>query len=169
MPGFIEERLKGDLRDLIKTYIDTFPFSYAVFSNAPVDFALELDVYAGTIEDKFISIISAAAAGIQKYCNLFDISPVKGIDEFKTIYFLGRAIEAQLLNVKNVRLAQIHMYTMIGLMDEKLKSKNVQKEELTHAMLSLIDQREFDNEMGKTGCYFTYKCSSTASEHKKIA
>ncbi len=162
MSNFIEVRFKSDLKDLVSVYINAFPHSYSSFNKGPVDFDADLNIYANTITNNYNNILSASASGIQKYCNLFGISPINGVDEFKTIYFLGRAIEKQLLNLKNVRVSQIHMYTMIGLMDEKLNTKKAPKPELTHAMLNLIDQREFDNEMGKTGCYFTYKCSSTS-------
>lgn len=169
MAGFIEERLKHDLKVLAAVYVETFPFSYARFLKAPADFMEELGIYDALIREKFFDIRAAAASGIQKYCNLYEIMPTNGVDEFKSIYYLGRAIEAQLLAKSYVRMAQIHMYTMIGLMDEKLKSKGVYKDQLTAALTNLVKVREFDDQLGRTGCYLTYKCASTAPNHTKAA
>lgn len=165
MANFIEERLKSDLRRLSKVYVKTFPFSYAVFTRGPADFMADLAVYHAEIEDNYLAIRAAAAAGIVKYCNLYGIMPVNGVDEFKSVYFLGRAIEARLLKEGHVRIAQVNMFTMIGLMDEKLQKRGVYKNLLTKALTHLVRIREFDEQLGKNGAYLIYKCSSTAPLH----
>lgn len=169
MPGYIEERLKHDLRVLTKVYIEAFPFSYARFVQGPADFMDDLKIYENIIETNYFDIRRAAATGVQNYCALYEIMPVNGVDEFKSIYYLGRAIEAHLLAQKHIRISQVHMFTMIGLLDEKLQSLGVFKDQLTVAMTGLVRAREFDNELGKTGCYLIYKCSSTAPKHSAPA
>lgn len=165
MPGFIEERLKHDLRVLALIYVQSFPYAYSIFRRGPADFMEDLAIYREVIEDNWFAIRSASAAGIQKYCNLYEIMPNNGVDEFKSVYYLGRAIEAQLLSRSHVRIAQVHMFSMIGLLDEKLKRVGVSKPPLTAAMTNLIRVREFDEQLGKTGCYLIYKCSSTTPLH----
>lgn len=161
MSRFLEEMLKSDLRRLLKVYVETFPFSYAVYNAGPADFMDDLHIYEGIITANGDDIRRAAAWGISGYSNLYRIMAKDGFDEFKSIYYLGRAVERHLLRANHVKMAQIHLFTMIGLLDEKLKHLGISKPLLTGAMTQLIKLSKFDSELGSTGCYLVYKCSST--------
>lgn len=165
MSRFLEEMLKRDLRILVKVYIETFPFSYARYNAGPADFQKDLNIYEDLILSNADDICRAAAWGISGYSALYRVMPKDGIDEFKSVYYLGRAIERHLLAANHVKIAQIHMFTMVGLMDEKLKRKGVRKPTLTKSITELIKLSRFDQELGATGCYLVYKCSSTAPNH----
>lgn len=167
MSRALEVLLLGDFRLLSKVYIEAFPFSYAKYHSAPVDFAADLEIYVERIITNREAIFRRAAWGISGYTALYKVMAVESFDEFKTIYFLGRAIERHLLEAKHVQLAQIHMFTMIGLLDRKLQSLGIYKENLTAAMTRLIRVSRFDQELGTTGCYLIYKCISTTPRHLK--
>jgi hypothetical protein len=137
MPNYIEERLKHDLKVLATVYVASFPHSFSKFIRGPADFLDDLEIYESLIEEKYFEIRRGAVANIQRYCNLYGIMPTNGVDEFKSIYYLGRAIETQLLANSYVRMAQVHMFTMIGLMDEKLNSQGVFKDQLVEKLAAI--------------------------------
>jgi len=165
MSKTIEVILKKDFRDLIQVYIATFAHSYARLNSGPADFDKDLVVYDNLINAKAEDIIRAAAFGISGYSNLYKVMPRETFDEFKIIYYLGLAIEKHLTKAGHAKIVQVHMFTLIGLMDEALKRKGVLKPQLTGAMTTLIRFGHFDRELGNTGCYLIYKCSSTAPSH----
>jgi hypothetical protein len=163
----LEIRLKPQLESLMGAYIRAFPHSFAKFNRGPVDFTAELEVYAATLDTFKIELVRAAAFAISGYANLYGVYPNNGFDEFKKIYFLGRAIERRLTEANNVRIAKIHMFSMIGMMDAHLQKLGIRKQPLTRAMTRLIRSSldDFDKQLGQTGCYLIYKCSSTAPKH----
>jgi hypothetical protein len=73
-------------------------------------------------------------------------------------------VNAQLEELGQAKIAQIHMFSMIGLLDEALLFKKVRKPRLTATMTRLIRFGRFWSELGHIGCYLTYKCSSTAPD-----
>lgn len=165
MSRALEVLLLSDFRLLTKVYIEAFPYSYAKYHSVPVDFAADLEVYVDRIMSNSEAIFRGAAWGIGGYSALYKVMAIESFDEFKTIYFLGRAIERHLLAAKHVQMAQIHMFTMIGLLDRKLQSLGIYKPNLTQAMTGLIRVSRFDEELGATGCYLIYKCISTTPRH----
>ncbi|WP_395391527.1 hypothetical protein WBP07_12805 [Novosphingobium sp. BL-8A] len=130
-----------------------------------MDFDVELKIYEDVITANKDDIFRAAAFGISGYSNLYRVMPRESFDEFKLIYYLGIAIERRLSHAGHAKTAQIHMFAMIGLMDEALRNRKVIKPLLTGAMTQLIRFNHFYKELGNTGCYLTYKCSSTAPKH----
>lgn len=165
MSRALEVLLLGDFRLLAKVYMEAFPYSYAKYHSAPVDFQADLEIYIDRIMANREAIFRGAAWGISGYSALYKVMAVESFDEFKTIYFLGRSIERHLLEAKHVQIAQIHMFTMIGLLDRKLQSLGISKENLTRAMTRLIRVSRLDQELGTTGCYLIYKCISTTPRH----
>lgn len=162
---YLEERLKKDLIVLLGVYIRTLPYSLAKHAKGPVDFDADLSIYEELINTNCVEICRATAVSVGGYSALYRVMPMDGVDEFKTIYFLGRAIEKHLKTGGHIKLAQAHMFSVIGLLDEKLKSKGVVKPHLTAALTELVRLAQFDKELGATGCYLIYKCSSTAPKH----
>jgi hypothetical protein len=163
----LEMTLKPHLEKLVEAYLLGFPYAYANYNRGPADFFAELNLYKVVLETWKVELVRAAAWGISGYANLYGVFPSNGFDEFKKIYFMGRAIERRLIETNNVKIAKVHMFTMIGMMDACLESKGVKKAPLTVAMTKLIrlGLDEFDKELGRTGCYLIYKCSSTAPKH----
>lgn len=162
MSRALEILLKNHFRVIVKVYVASFAHSYAKLVNGPADFEDELKIYEDLINSRAAEIYRAAAFGISGYSNMYRVLPRDSFDEFKLIYFLGRAIEHQLVALKLAKTTQIHMFAMIGLLDEALKNKGVFKPLLTGAMTHLIRFGHFVEELGQTGCYLIYKCSSTA-------
>lgn len=169
MSTAIEIVLKSDFRDLIQVYIATFAHSYARLNSGPADFDQDLAIYDSLINSKSDDIIRAAAFSITGYSHLYKVLPRETFDEFKIIYYLGLAIERHLTKAGHAKIVQVHMFTLIGLMDEALRRKGVVKPQLTGAMTQLIRFGYFDRELGNTGCYLIYKCSSTAPKHQDAA
>lgn len=161
MSRALELVLLRDFRRLIKIYIESFPHSYARFNRGPTDFDRDLVLYRNSIANNAEAIIRAAAKGIGDYAALYGVRAGQSFDEFKTIYFLGRAIESRLIASNYVRISQVHMFTMIGLLDARLVSLGIRKSKLTRAMTELVRVQRFDSELGIDGCYLVYKCVAT--------
>ena len=164
MSRALELLLNKQLRTLTSVYVATFAHSYAKLASGPVDFDNELKIYEQVIEKNAESIFRSAAFGISGYCSLVGVFPRESFCQFKLIYFLGRAINAQLEEFGHAKLAQIHMFTMIGLLDEALVFKSIHKPRLTATMTRLIRFGRFWSELGHIGCYVSYKSSSTAPD-----
>lgn len=162
----LEITLGGLFKEHVRIFIEAFPRSYAKYKKGPVDFEEDLEKYSGTIVDNAEAIFRLAARDINSYLNLYMIHANKSADEFKIIYFLGRAIERHLIHAGYVEISRVHMFIMIGLLDYRLQTKGVKKDPLTNALTKLIRLGLFDQELGQTGCYLIYKCVSTAERHR---
>lgn len=169
MPNPVEMVLKKTFGSVCKSFISAFPNSYENFklksgnSGSNSAYQAAFDAYSSLIEKNSDKIYRAAAFDISEYLYLYKVQPNQTIDEYKAVYFLGRVIERFLIRDATLELAQIHSYSMIHLLDFRLISLGVKRPLLTKAMLTLIDQREFNNkkfdeQMGVVGCYLVYKC-----------
>jgi len=159
--------LKADFRRTVKAYLSTFAHAYFPYGSAPAaDYGRNLALYRSVVEREIESIYKAAASGITGYTATYRVLAKESFDEFKVVYFLGRAIEAQLQHAGFPQIAQIHMYIMIGMLDERLELLGIVKAHLTGALTALIKLGRFEQELGRTGCYLIYKCVSTADKHK---
>ncbi len=159
-----EIMLRDELIQFTTVYVETFARSYFRFDPSHPGYGQSLLAYRKTIEENAESIYRAAAAGISSYLYDFDIIPNKSIDEFKFVYFLGRSIQLQ-LNARGLQhVAKVHMFTMIGLLDFRLRTLGYQKSQLRKAMTKLVRLDQFEAQLGATGCYLIYKCVSTAGK-----
>jgi len=163
----LELTLKGNFINFTKFFVEAFPRSYDKYGADPAEFDDNLALYTQTINSKCDEIYRMTARDINTYINLYSIHVNQSADEFKIIYYLGRAIEKWLVKNGLAEIAQIHMFAMIGLLDFKLETLGYNKPKLTKAMIKLIRFGKIDEELGVTGCYLTYKCVSTAE--KKLA
>lgn len=170
MSRALELLLLNDFRDLTKAYIKQFPWSYVKFnSNMPTDVLDELALYGEFIKNNRETIVRAASFGISGYAAMYKVEAKTSFDEFKLIYFLGKAIERRLVHANHVKIAQIHMFSMVDMLDYRLETLNIFKPKLTAAMLELVRRRSFDVELGATGCYLTYKCVATTPNDLRAA
>ncbi len=153
--------LKTHFRALASVYVESFADATWKYGE---DDAHEhrITQYTSVITDNFPDIFRMAAGDMAVYLNSYDIHINQSADEFKLIYFLGRAIERYLKGKGLLAVAQIHMYLMIGLLDDRLRTRGYDKPPLSRAMGKLIRLNEFDSELGKHGCYLLYKCVSTS-------
>jgi hypothetical protein len=106
-------------------------------------------------------LVRAACSGINIYVNFYKIRISSSVDEFKIIYYLGRAIERRLIERGLPHLARVNLYSMISLLNYRLERMNICKPKLTTAMLLVMDDGRVDEQLGKHGCYLIYKTVST--------
>jgi len=142
-------------------YIDAFPHAYKKYGGIGAQFYGNLTAYKNTIQDNAPEIYRIVAAEINTYLNLYKVHANQSADEFKLIYYLAVGIERHLIRLGLVEIARIHKMTMIGLLDDKLKTIGIVKPRLTKAMINLIKLGKLEAELGPTGCYMIYKCVST--------
>jgi len=161
MARALEITLGSRFREGIQVFINTFPRSYAAYRVGPTDFQPALYIYTQTIADNVDAIYRIAARGIHSHLHLYNIHANQSADEYKIIYHLGRAIEKHLVNAGAPDLAQVHMFSVIGLLDYRLQTLGIHKPKLLTDMTKLIRLNKFDSEMGQTGGYMVYKCVST--------
>jgi hypothetical protein len=142
-------------------YVRTFSRSYGIRQCDPAMYGRNLIVYKKILTDGAPEIFKAAAAGINAYLNLYSVRAAKSADEYKIIYFLGLAIERQLQEMGYAELAQVHMFSMIGLLDYRLRTLGIDKPSLRIALTKLIKQGKFEEQLGRNGGYLIYKSIST--------
>jgi hypothetical protein len=161
----LELTLSGLFTRFSKIFITTFPRSISRFSELPEDqIKQSITIYSSVIGDNCAAIYRLAAQNLNQYLNRYSVHANQSADEYKIIYYLGRAIERHLRANGHDLLAQVHMATMIGLLDFRIASKGIIKPKLTAAMGKLIRGNYFDEEMGQNGCYMIYKCVSTTPD-----
>jgi hypothetical protein len=120
--------------------------------------------YKQVIQDYAPEIFKAAAAGINTYLNLYSVRAATSADEYKIVYFLGLAIERRLEEMGYAELAQVHMFSMIGLLDFRLRTLKINKPNLMVAMTRLVKQGRFREQLGQNGGYLIYKSVSTTPD-----
>ena len=164
MTRALEIVLKNQFDRFAAIYIDTFERSYEAYGAPDADFDKNFDLYCAVVQGNWEAICRIAAAEINTYLNLYSIHVRLSADEFKIAYYLGVAIERHLQRVGLVEVAQIHMFSMIGILDFRLRTLGYRKPQLTKAMTKLIKLGVMNAELGPTGCYLTYKCVSTSEK-----
>lgn len=162
-----EIALRAELLDFISIYVATYSHSYLKFDPSQPGYGQSLVAYKKTVLDNAESICRAAAAGIGTYLYDYDIRPNESVDEYKHIYFIGLAIHSQLKARALHHAARVHLVSMIGLLDYRLKSLGYDKPQLRKAMVKLIRHDKFETDLGAIGCYLIFKCVSTAERTGK--
>lgn len=157
----LEIRLHGDFVKLAKMYIRDFPHAASVWAKGPADFLEDLEIYDALIQERVIEIHRAAARDITLYSDLFRVYPQDGYDIFKLVYFYGVAVHRQLTHFGHDKIAEIHLFSMIGALDGALRHKKIAKKRLTQALTHLVRKDKLFDQLGPVGCYLTYKCCST--------
>lgn len=157
-------QLKTRLSEAVQLYIESFPRSYVRFGQdygAPMsEIGRAFDIYVAAIRSNATAICENAAEGISIYLNLYQVTPRDEVDEFKYIFYVGQAIKNHLPQVKQI--IGSHLFSMIGMLDFIIDEHGiVRKDTLTRAMMKIIREGAFDDELGATGCYLIYKCVST--------
>lgn len=170
------QTLKGGFKLCLGFYIDAFPRAYAAYITekpgngsvpaTPDQFSAYLRAYTTTIENNLDAIFRAAAQEVGNYLNLYNIHANQSADEYKLIYFLGRAIGKHVSATGLRPMQHAHFYAMIGLLGDRLEECGFHKPELTRAMKRLIKADQIEEQLGKTGGYLVYKCVSTAGNGK---
>jgi hypothetical protein len=171
MSRAFELTLGGLFTQIAKVYVHSFPLAYATYKRMDPEFVLAditspLADYKKTIESNRDAIFRVAAADINRYLSNYSVHANQSADEFKIIYFMGRAIERHLVKEGFPEHARAHLFVMIGLLDYRLQTLGVMKPKLTKALTKLIKLNAFDQELGANGCYLTYKCVATVKLEK---
>jgi len=152
---------------VVKHYFKSFARAYeAYYGLGTGSYPTDLLKYKQVINDTSDNVYIYAAHQINTYVNLYKIA-IKSPDEYKAIYHIGRGIENQLVGVGLKDIAKVHLFAMVGLLDDrlqtptKMKPNIINKPALTLALTNLIRQDSLEAELGKNGCYMIYKCVST--------
>lgn len=153
--------LKDLFVDFSVVYVQTFAVSYGKCGCAPEEYGRNLLTYRRVIKEFAPEIFRAAATAINSYLNLYSVRAASSPDEYKIIYFLGRAIERRLEELGCAEIAQVHMHSLVGLLDYRLRTLGIDKPHLRKAMIKLIRSGRFDEQLGQTGGYLIYKTCST--------
>jgi hypothetical protein len=164
--------LKASFKLFLGFYVDTFPRAYASYITeknpgpgwgpaTPEQFQAYLRAYVTTIENNIDAIFRSAAQELGNYLNLYSIHANQSADEYKLIYFLGRAIGRHISATGLRPMAHTHSYAMIGLLGDRLAERGCPKPQLTRALKRLIKADQLDDQLGNTGLYLVYKCVST--------
>ncbi|MEJ5976989.1 hypothetical protein WG901_10115 [Novosphingobium sp. PS1R-30] len=164
MSRAIEIVLKDSFIKLVGVYLRSFPRAYFKAGGEPADYGKNFAVYKSVIESYRDDVFRAAASGINKYLNFFLIRADASVDEFKIIYFLGRAIERRLSERGLAPMAKAHSYAMVGLLDFRLQTLDIKKPRLTKAMILVADAAAWEEQLGQNGCYLIYKTVATTPE-----
>ncbi|GAB5458733.1 MAG: hypothetical protein Hens3KO_17630 [Henriciella sp.] len=162
MPPPIHTFIGPTIADMLTRYVEAFPRAYKV-KNSNLDGCIEcLSVLENLIRADSFFIVNASSIEIQTYLNMYKIHLNQSIDEFKQIYFTGQTLNKYLMNAGHIETAKVVQYVMIGLLNDRLKRSGVHKTVLLSSMLRLIDNNQLEQQMGTSGVYLVYKCSSTA-------
>lgn len=161
MSRAIEIVLRDTFVRHVGVFLRTFPRAYLKSGGNPEDFGQNFAVYKTVIELFKDEVFRAAATGINNYLNFYLIRADASVDEFKVIFFLGRAIERRLSDRGLEAIAKAHSYAMIGLLDYRLRTLGIAKPKLTTAMALVADSGKWDAQLGQNGGYLIYKTIST--------
>lgn len=164
MPHPFEHTLATRFLQVTKIYIQTFPRAHIAGGFDAWDAGQNLQAYKAAIQDTYLAARRVAADELNAYLNLYGVRASFSADEFKLIYFMGRAITYQLRNIGYHEIAQVHQIAMLGMLDYRLRTLEISKKQMLNAMATLVRSEKFDSELGKTGCYLAYKCVSTTAK-----
>lgn len=156
--------LRDSLKRVTHVYIESLARSYRKFQRDAAsieEYSEFLFAYVEIITREFGDICHEAKTGINSYLYLYNIHAKESADEFKIVYYLGMTIYKHLQRNGAAVTAQVHLFAMIGLLDDKLKSLGIHKPQLVRALTTLVRNGRFESELGATGCYLIYKCVST--------
>ena len=158
--------LREQLTDFCEVYVATYARSYFVYDPQYPGYGQSLVAYCKIIRDNADAIYRAATAGVSRYIYDYSIHVDPTVDEFKCVYFLGLAIHTKLLANGQPHAANVHLFTMIGLLDARLRTMGFGKKQLLKAMMMVVRDGQFERDLGTNGCYLIYKCVSTSDNHK---
>lgn len=123
-----------------------------------------------TIVGNFWGDIENATFGhIVRYINFYRIAPSGGVfDEFKNIYFLGKAILVHLNAAGLVDVARLHQRAMLRLLNFRLQFPyNAEREPLTERIRAAIEHGTIVEHFGEYGWYIIYKCLFNAAREAR--
>lgn len=165
----IELFTERHLKKVSKFFIERFGFSYGLLGLNPELYGQSVVRYKEIITTRATAWLPSAASMIGKYSRYHGVRTANSVDEFKLIYFFGMSVEAILREENYPDLAKVHLVTMIAILDYRMQYEGINKQMLSENMIRLIKDNLFHQEMGKIGCYLTYKCAVTAFKAAKDA
>lgn len=162
--------LTDKFRKLVIAFIKSFPEAAEEYGGCTdEDVEKYLNTYAEVLETYNVNIFRVAAHAVSSYMLQFKIHANQSIDEFKLINFLGFEISNFLEKLGHYKIAQIHSFAVIRMLDYRLETLGLDRPLLTTAMHEMVRRRVLDEKMGNTGAYLLYKClGETAKEHDLI-
>ena len=151
------------LNSMIEVYLESYALAYDAFGMPHQNFEPSLALYKETIKANMQNIRVVAGSRIAAYIYMYNVQ-ISSPDELKLIYFVGRAIAWQLRQHGHTAIAPVHLFAMLGLLDDRLRYLGINKPRLLTALAKLVEERNLFKELGPTGTYLLYKCLSTVRE-----
>jgi hypothetical protein len=150
------------MRLSIGFYLQSFPRSYVSYGG-PLENLRDLRLkYQEVVDDRTELILNASHGAINKYLYLYDVR-VSSPDQFKIIYFVGWAINNQLELAGLTDLQPVHLFSMIGMLDNELKAQaQIERAPLTNALTKAARRFTLFDELGPLGTYLIYKTMTNA-------
>jgi len=104
-------------------------------------------------------IIDNAFTETVRYLNYYSVIPTDSVDEFKLIYFLGRAISSVMDKQSLPEARKLTDIVTISLLDRRLEYKGGKSRPMmTRALNRIATHDDFDEKLGVHGMYLMYKC-----------
>ncbi len=146
-----------------RNYVVRFPRSFDAYGFEPSYYDELFEKYAACIDDNAEAIYRGAAREMGQYIHDYKVHVQEYADEFKLVYYLGRAIERHLIRQGHIDAAKVHMFSLLEMLVFRLRTKGIFKKELTTSIASLIREghEKLNEELGRNGLYLVFKCVST--------
>ncbi|CAC9485509.1 hypothetical protein [uncultured Gammaproteobacteria bacterium] len=164
MSRSVEIIYKPYYRKFLSIFTKTLPKSYEKYTEitqTACDDTSYLEMerdFVKCVEFYSEEIFIATSSKINTYLNDFLVMPKGSIDEFKIIFFLAQRLSFFLKRDGLETASKIVLSTMIGLLDERLKTVNAKRPVLTKQTIKMIHSNTLFEKTGEVGLYLTYKC-----------
>lgn len=124
--------------------------------------------YAGIVNANREELFRATTQMMVAYINFYRVHPNEGAyDEFKSIYFIGMAMSARLINDGHNELNKLHLRAMLRLLDLRLEVPHKAfRSQLSDRIKKAINNDCINKHYGDYGWYLIYKCLFNAANEK---
>lgn len=124
--------------------------------------------YARIVNNNKEDLFRATTQMIVAYINFYQVHPNEGIyDEFKSIYFIGMAMSAKLINDGHNDLNKLHLRAVLRLLDIRLEVPHKAfRPQLSDRIKKAIKNDTISKHYGDYGWYLIYKCLFNAANER---
>jgi hypothetical protein len=161
------------LKGTIKTLLGGFHDAYSLFAPNPTEEEAKrlFNDIESVVENSYQKIIEAATGHIVRYLNYYAVEPRGNVDEFKAIYFVGRAISDFLEREGLSDCMKINWFAVVWALDFRHYAHTGHyRPNLTLRLHKLIREAKVNEHLGSNGMYLIYKCASNSVlDFKKTA
>lgn len=165
MPHPIQVIYLNTLKGTVRTLLSGFHDAYSLYApNGTEEEAQRLfaDIES-VVQRSYLKIIEAATGHIVRYLNYYSVEPRGNVDEFKAIYFVGRAISDFLEKEGLSDCVKVNWFAVVWALDYRYWSHTGHwRKNLTQRLHKLIREAKVAEHLGSNGMYLIYKCASNS-------